>query len=260
MRRIGRVLLPVLFWLGVWQLTAAAVGQELLLPGPAAVFVGYQAEGSLGRRLLELAAGAVFWQTALASLLRIFGGLLLGVALGALLAGLTAWVPLLDWVLTPAVKVVRATPVASFILLVYLWVERGRVPGLISALMVLPVVWGNVTRGIAETDPQLLELARAYGFGRGRTLRRIYIPSVLPYFASGCRTALGLAWKAGVAAEVLCQPQNAIGTQIYNTKYYLETPSLFAWTLVVIALSFLLEWAVGGLLRRAEGPEGGRRP
>ena len=250
MRRIGRVLLPVLFWLGVWQLTAAAVGQELLLPGPAAV----------GRRLLELAAGAVFWQTALASLLRIFGGLLLGVALGALLAGLTAWVPLLDWVLTPAVKVVRATPVASFILLVYLWVERGRVPGLISALMVLPVVWGNVTRGIAETDPRLLELARAYGFGRGRTLRRIYIPSVLPYFASGCRTALGLAWKAGVAAEVLCQPQNAIGTQIYNTKYYLETPSLFAWTLVVIALSFLLEWAVGGLLRRAEGLEGGRRP
>ena len=250
MRRIGRVLLPELFWLGVWQLAAAAVGQELLLPGPAAV----------GRRLLELAAGAVFWQTALASLLRIFGGLLLGVALGALLAGLTAWVPLLDWVLTPAVKVVRATPVASFILLVYLWVERGRVPGLISALMVLPVVWGNVTRGIAETDPRLLELARAYGFGRGRTLRRIYIPSVLPYFASGCRTALGLAWKAGVAAEVLCQPQNAIGTQIYNTKYYLETPSLFAWTLVVIALSFLLEWAVGGLLRRAEGPEGGRRP
>lgn len=250
MRRIGRVLLPVLFWLGVWQLAAAAVGQELLLPGPAAV----------GRRLLELAAGAAFWQTALASLLRIFGGLLLGVALGALLAGLTAWVPLLDWVLTPAVKVVRATPVASFILLVYLWVERGRVPGLISALMVLPVVWGNVTRGIAETDPRLLELARAYGFGRGRTLRRIYIPSVLPYFASGCRTALGLAWKAGVAAEVLCQPQNAIGTQIYNTKYYLETPSLFAWTLVVIALSFLLEWAVGGLLRRAEGLEGGRRP
>lgn len=240
MRRIGRVLLPVLFWLGVWQLAAAAVGQELLLPGPAAV----------GRRLLELAAGAVFWQTALASLLRIFGGLLLGVALGALLAGLTAWVPLLDWVLTPAVKVVRATPVASFILLVYLWVERGRVPGLISALMVLPVVWGNVTRGIAETDPRLLELARAYGFGRGRTLRRIYIPSVLPYFASGCRTALGLAWKAGVAAEVLCQPRLAIGTQVYRAKITLETPDLFAWTAVVIALSFLLEYALGLLFRR----------
>ena len=250
MRRIGRVLLPVLFWLGVWQLTAAAVGQELLLPGPAAV----------GRRLLELAAGAVFWQTALASLLRIFGGLLLGVALGALLAGLTAWVPLLDWVLTPAVKVVRATPVASFILLVYLWVERGRVPGLISALMVLPVVWGNVSRGIRETDPRLLEQAGALRFSRLKTVRLVYLPSVRPYFLSAVVTSLGLAWKSGVAAEVLCRPAWAVGTQIVQARDYLETPSLFAWTLVVIALSFLLEWAVGGLLRRAEGPEGGRRP
>ena len=246
MKRIGKILLPLLFWLGAWQLAASAVGQDLLLPGPAAV----------GSRLLALAATAPFWQTALASLGRILGGLLLGVLAGTLLAGLSAAVPLLDWLLTPAVKVVRATPVASFILLVYLWVARGQVPGLISALMVLPVVWGNVTRGIAETDPQLLELARAYGFGRGKTLVLVYAPSVLPYFASGCRTALGLAWKAGVAAEVLCQPQNAIGTQIYNTKFYLETPSLFAWTLVVLALSFLLEWAVGGLLKRLEGPEG----
>ena len=68
---------------------------------------------------------------------------------------------------------------------------------------------------------------------------------------------LGLAWKAGVAAEVLCLPKNAIGAQVYYAKIYLETPSLFAWTLAVIALSFLLEWAVGLLLRRLEG--GGMR-
>ena len=240
MRRIGRVLLPVLFWLGVWQLTAAAVGQELLLPGPAAV----------GRRLLELAAGAVFWQTALASLLRIFGGLLLGVALGALLAGLTAWVPLLDWVLTPAVKVVRATPVASFILLVYLWVERGRVPGLISALMVLPVVWGNVGRGIRETDPKLLEQAGALRFSRLKTVRLVYLPSVRPYFLSAVVTSLGLAWKSGVAAEVLCRPAWAVGTQIVQARDYLETPSLFAWTLVILLLSLTLEKLLSALLNR----------
>ncbi len=243
MKRLLRTALPLAFWLGVWQLAAGAVGQEFLLPGPATV----------GRRLLELAATVAFWETTFHSLVRVFGGLLAGALAGTLLAGLSAVVPLLGWLFTPAVKVIRATPVASFILLVYLWVERGMVPGLISALMVLPVLWGNVTKGIAETDPQLLELARAYGFGRGKTLGRIYIPSVMPYFASACRTALGLAWKAGVAAEVLCQPKSAIGTQIFNTKYYLETPSLFAWTLMVIALSFLLEWAVGGLLKRLEG-------
>ena len=242
MKKAYRVLLPLLFWTGVWQLAAAAVGKELLLPAPLAV----------GRRLLELCGTGAFWLTAGASLGRILLGLLAGVVLGTLLAGLTSALPWADCLLSPAVKVIRATPVASFIILVLLWVETGRVPGVISALMVLPVVWGNVSRGWAETDPQLLELARAYRFGR-----RVYVPSVLPYFASGCRTALGLAWKAGVAAEVLCLPKNAIGAQVYYAKIYLETPSLFAWTLAVIALSFLLEWAVGLLLRRLEG--GGMR-
>ena len=240
MRRIGRVLLPVLFWLGVWQLAAAAVGQELLLPGPAAV----------GRRLLELAAGAVFWQTALASLLRIFGGLLLGVALGALLAGLTAWVPLLDWVLTPAVKVVRATPVASFILLVLLWTGRNQVPAVISGLMVLPVVWENLTQGIRSTDQQLLELSRAYRFSRGKTVRLVYLPSLKPYLLSAVTTAMGLAWKSGVAAEVLCLPRPGIGTEINHAKQAFETADLFAWTAVVICLSLLMERFLTQLIQR----------
>ena len=96
-------------------------------------------------------------------------------------------------------------------------------------------------------------MGRAYRFGRWKTVRLIYAPSVLPYFASGCHTAMGLAWKAGVAAEVLCVPKLAIGTQVYFSKIYLETPSLFAWTIVVVALSFLLERVIGGLLRRLEG-------
>ena len=148
------------------------------------------------------------------------------------------------------VKVIRATPVASFIVLVLLWAPTGRVPAIISALMVLPVLWGNVRRGITQTDPLLLEAARAYRFSRGRTLRLVYLPSVFPYFASGCSTGLGLAWKSGVAAEVLCQPALAIGTALYRAKITLETTSLFAWTIVVIALSFLLESVLGLLFRR----------
>ena len=139
------------------------------------------------------------------------------------------------------VRIVRATPVASFIVLMLLWVRTAFLPSLISALMVLPILWGNVTRGIRETDPLLLEMGEVYGFGFWKQKRLIYLPSVLPYFTSGCKTALGLAWKSGVAAEVLCLPKQAIGTQVYYSKIYLETPSLFAWTLVVIILSFFVE-------------------
>ena len=241
MKILKNTLIPLAFWLIVWQVIAAIVGKQLLLPGPWTVAV----------RLAELIATNHFWHAAGLTLLRIFVGMAVGAVLGTLIAVLTCASKWCDRLLSPMVKVIRATPVASFILLVLLWVSTGRVPGVISALMALPVVWGNVSKGIKETDPQLLELAKAYRFGRGKTWKLIYVPSAAPYFAAGVETALGLAWKAGVAAEVLCYPKWAIGSEIYHARLNFETPDLFAWTLVVIALSFLVEIALVKLLRKA---------
>ena len=81
----------------------------------------------------------------------------------------------------------------------------------------------------------------------------------MPALKAACLTALGLAWKSGIAAEVLSQPKKAIGTNIYYSKVYLETPELFAWTASVIALSFLLETVVKRLLARQKNAEGGAK-
>ena len=252
MKTVKNVVVPLVFWLAVWQIAAWMVGgsltdgaglQEklLLLPGPWTVLctlAGLVGEGS-------------FWLISALTLLRIFAGLLIGVVLGTVIAVLTSVSAWCDRILSPLVKVIRATPVASFILLILLWVKTGRVPGVISALMVLPVVWGNVSKGIRQTDPMLLEMAKAYRFDGWKRLRLIYIPSVAPYFNAGVETGLGLAWKAGVAAEVLCHPKLAVGTQVYVSKLNLETPDLFAWTAVVILLSFLVETVLVRLLRKA---------
>lgn len=241
MKTIKNILIPLAFWLVVWQIIARIVGKNLLLPGPWTVAV----------RLAELIVTADFWHAAALTLLRIFAGMAAGAVLGTVIAVLTCASRWCERLLSPLVKVVRATPVASFILLVLLWVSTGRVPGVISALMVLPVIWGNVSKGIRETDNKLLELAKAYRFGKGKTLKIIYVPSVAPYFTAGVETALGLAWKAGVAAEVLCYPKWAIGAEIYHARLNFETPDLFAWTLVVILLSFLVESVLVKLLRKA---------
>ena len=244
-----RKLLPPAFWLGVWQFGAWLIdlsmngrGNELLLPYPMTV----------AKTLLNLARTSHFWLSTGYSLGRIVAGMILGTLLGLLLAALTCFSPLADELLSPAIKVIRATPVASFILLVLLWVYRDWVPVVIAALMVLPVVWGNVSRGIRETDPQLLELARAYRFYRQKTIRLIYLPSLQPYLLSAVTTSMGLAWKSGAAAEILCLPKLSIGTQIYNTKYYFEVPELFAWTACVVTLSMLMEWALNKALSQIQ--------
>ena len=238
------LLLPPVFWLGVWQLCALLVdrsmggrGNELLLPYPATVLAA----------LTHLAGTGEFWESVLLSLLRVLAGLVVGAGLGGLAAALTCASAWADRLLSPAIRVVRAAPVASFILLVLLWTGRDQVPVVIVALMVLPVVWDSLSQGIRATDAQWLELARAYRFSRWKTVRLIYLPGLRPHLSAALTTATGLAWKSGVAAEVLCLPSTALGTEIYQTKYYLEIPELFAWTGVAVALSLLLEH----LLRRA---------
>ena len=84
-------------------------------------------------------------------------------------------------------------------------------------------------------------MAAVYGMPRRRRLTAITVPSVMPYFMAACRSALGMAWKAGVAAEVIGVTRNSVGRELYYAKIYLETADLFAWTAVVVVMSLLLE-------------------
>ena len=243
MKRGGRILswaAVLLFWLAVWQLAAYRVGTSLLLPSPAAVL----------RRAARLAASADFWETVAVTLLRISLGSIGGIVLGALIAVLTSRFRLLHALLSPLLTVIKSTPVASFIILALIWMGRDILPSFISLLMVLPLVWTNVSAGIASTDRALLQVAQVFGFSRWKTLLRVYVPSVMPYFASACRAALGLAWKAGIAAEVLTLPKRSIGSRLYESKLYLETVDLFAWTLVVIICSLTIERLAMSVLLR----------
>lgn len=235
-------LLATLFWLVVWHMLAVRWDNFLLLPTPLQVL----------RRMGELAVTAQFWQIVAVSVGRILLGALSAMALGVLLAVLTTASSVAEALAAPAMTVIQATPVASFAILVLLWMDRDLVPALICGMMVLPVVWNNVCTGIRSTDPQLLEMARVYRLPRLRILRRIYVPSVLPYFRAACSASLGLGWKAGVAAEVLTVPKSSIGRMISEGKLYMLTEDLFVWTLTVVLLSLLLQKVMLYLVRGGE--------
>ena len=248
LRKTLRALAVLLFWLLIWQLAAVLAGQELLLPSPPQV----------ARRLLLLAGEGEFWLTLGRSILRVLAGIVSAVLLGIVLALLTHRSAALRALLSPLMTLVKSTPVASFIILALVWLGRDVVPLFIAALMVLPVVWANVSAGLDGIDPQLLELARVYRLPRGRVLRRITLPSVLPHLRAALCSALGLGWKAGVAAEVLTVPARSIGKRIYEAKVYLETTELFAWTAAVVLLSLVIEGLLLRLVRRL-GKGGGAR-
>ena len=227
----------LLLYLLLWTTAARAVDVPLLLPAPAAVMT----------RLLSLLPQRTFWLTLGGTLLRTLEAYVLGVALAVLLAALCCRFRAADLLLSPLLSAVRATPVTSFIVLALVWLSSARVPVLTGLLMTLPVVYSAVVQAVRAVDPRLLEMARMYGFGAAGTLRHVIVPSALPAFIESCLAAIGLCWKAVVAAEVIGVPRLAVGSRLYEAKIYLETDSLLAWTLTIVLLSVLLE----ALLRRA---------
>ncbi len=212
--------------------------REVLLASPLSTLA------ALGRICLQ----RDFWEAIAASLGRITLGFCLGTGVGALLAALSHRFSRVRRLLAPFFAVVKSVPVASFVILALLWVRGSGLSVFISFLMALPIVFRNVSRGFSRVDPNLLEMAKVFRIKPGQVLRYIYVPRIAPYFASACSTALGLCWKSGVAAEVIGLPRRAIGTRLYETKIYLDTPRTFAWTLVIVAISFAGEKVFSYLL------------
>ncbi len=219
------------FWVAVWQLVSLLVGEVLLVPSPGVVL----------RTLLTLARTLAFWQVTGASLLRMVVGFAGGVLGGCVAAVLTTTSRAADALLSPVLRVVRAAPVASFVILALVWIPTGRLPAFIAFMMVVPVVWDAMAEGLRRQDRDLLEVATVFQFGWWQTLMRVRIPSLLPFFTMACTTGIGLAWKSGVAAEVISRPGLSIGGRLQDAKIYLNTPEVFAWTITAVTLSMLLE-------------------
>ena len=226
-----RRMMAVGFWLAVWQAAAMAIGQEVFLVSPVQAL----------RCLLRLLPQADFWHRVGFSAGRILLGFGLGVVCSAALAVAAEICPAAEILIAPVLQLVKATPVASFIILALVWVRGSSLSVLISFLMVLPVLYGAVRTGIRAADPQLLEMAKVFRLPLGRRLRAVWLPAVLPAFRQGCSVALGICWKSGVAAEVIGLPNGSIGDALYRAKITLSTGELFAWTFVIILLSAAFE-------------------
>ena len=239
--RLAAVLAP-LFWFGILSGIAALLDNPLILPQPWQIIV----------RLAELCLTGDFYRTVALSLLRILAGLGIGVAIGSLI-GLTSFLfPLLRALLRPLLTVVRSTPVASLVILIWSMVGGKNLPFFIAALMVIPIAADQLITGLDSASPTLREVVSVYGIPPLRSLLIYRLPAALPYFFGAIVTSAGFAWKAGIAAEILATAKNSIGLMIYDSKVYMETADLWAWTLTVILMSLLLETVVKKTLQAIE--------
>ena len=230
----------VLAWLFLWQIASVWLGHELLLVSPLRTL----------ETLIYLVQQPEYWYSIGVSLYRIMLGFLLAFLFGAVLAFLAWRIPLLYDFLAPMISVMKATPVASFIILALLWVGGKYISTLCSFVMGMPIIYSNIYQGLCSIDRKLLEVGQIFQLSRKRQILQIYVPSLKPYLISAFMVGVGFCWKSGVAAEVIGLPKHTIGEHLYNAKVYLETPELFAWTVTIIILSVSIEKLLVCLLHK----------
>ena len=246
-RRFARKAGIIAFWLAIWQLLDVIIDNRLVLAGPIRV----------AQALVEQIGQPDFWVICGASFGRIALGFLLSFVVGFLLALMSCRHRLFRDFVDPIISLLRTIPVASFIILLLIWVGNQALTVFLAFFIVLPLIYTNMVTGFESVDRQMLEMARVYGLSRWRTFLYIFRPAFMPFLMSSTKISLGMTWKSGIMAEVLATPKPSIGKEMATARTFLATPDLLAWTVVVMVLSFLFEKAFMELLKRANRPLGG---
>lgn len=230
-KKYGVRFLVILFWLSLWEFLYRFIDNKVFLTSPKTVLQ------TLGELLMEQS----FWQTIGFSFTRIVIGFMIAIFIGTILGVLAYNFWIIEELISPFFIVMKAVPVASFVILSLLWINTKNLSVLISFLMVLPIIYTNLLQGLRNADKKLLEMVKVFRVSNMRKIKAIYIPSLLPYFMSAIKVGLGFCWKAGIAAEVIGIPNGSIGERLYEAKLYLMTDELLAWTLVIVVISMIFE-------------------
>lgn len=207
------------------------VGYSILCPSPWLTLT----------KLWGLVGQASFWLSIATTLGRISTGFLTATATAVVVAVLSHLSKPVGQLLSPLILVFKSVPVASFTILILIWFSSSYLAIIIAFIMVMPLVYSNVLTAIEHLDPDLNQMATLFNLTAYTKIRYVLLPQIIPYFRSACLVGLGMSFKAGIAAELIGLPKNSIGEQLYAAKLYLDTPSVFAWTVAIVILCFWYE-------------------
>lgn len=225
--KITAVFLALLFW----QAISMILNEVILMVSPIQVI----------KRLIEFMLEMNFWKSISWSLSRIAIGFILGLFSGILLGIFAGKFKPIEIMISPYIVSIKTVPVASFIIIALLWLNNSRLSILISFLMAFPIIYSNVLNGFKNTDEKLLSMAKSFKLSTYKKYIYIYLPQLKTYIISSAEASIGMAWKSGIAAEVIGLPDGSMGEKLYEAKIYLETSDLFAWTLAIVLVSLLSE-------------------
>ena len=234
LKRLSSALYPLgaaAFIIALWAITAAAVGEELLVPSIGATLRGLG--DMLGEKATYAAVGGTIW--------RALAGWAIALVAAAVFAALAIACKPAKKLFAPFMSVMRSVPTMSVIMLALLWVTSGQMPLVVTFMTLFPVQYSAMIAASEAVDPKLIEMAKIYRVPARTRVFRMYLPCMTPQIVEGVRSTLSLTLKVTIAAEVLAQTRDSIGAGMMQSQSFLQTDRILGWTVIAIVAGALAE-------------------
>ncbi len=229
--KIGKKIFVLIVYIILWQVLSVVIDNKIVIAGPKEVV----------NALIEIVQTKLFLTIVLTSIKNILTGFIVAFVVGIIFAFIGLASSFFRMLVEPLMHIFKVVPVASFIILLLIWSGSNGLSLWISFIIALPIIYLNVLEALLSVDKKLVQMADVFRMSITNRVLYLYLLQIKQRIGNASSLALGMCFKAGIAAEVIGVAKNTLGEQIYLSKIYLETDKLFAWTLVIIILSYVLE-------------------
>src|SRR6516225_89343 len=179
----------------------------------------------------------------------IFGGYILAVIVGVIIAIAFSWSSTTEAAVMPLLVSLNMIPKVALGPLFIVWFSYGIMPNTIIAFSIsfFPILL-NTARGFREVEPELLELVRSVRSSKWQTFIKIQLPSALPYIFSGMKVGAILAVAGAIVGEFLGSARG-LGYLMIQVQSSLDTPAMVMAVVLLTLLGVGLYGLVLGLER-----------
>ncbi len=231
----------VLGFLGFWQAFVTVFDiKRFVLPGPWSI-VKHMADDP-----------SFYVSNARATLWEAFLGFTLSFVVAMILAAIMARSRFVERAGLPISVLIQVTPIIAYAPAIVIWLG----PGLRSILTITALVCFvpflvNGIAGLRSVDPLLLELARSVDTSELEILRRLRIPSSLPYLLSAAKINVGLSLIGAVLGEFFALTANGLGYAVKVAQSRNLVDQLWGSIFTLALLGSVATLLISGLERMA---------
>ena len=240
MKKIEKILVPLIFWFVIFWGLSLIVNNPILFPSPYAVLV------KMSEKLISYSFWLLFFKTGL----KIVFALILSQSLGVIFAYLSYRSSFMRGISDSFMAFVKTSPVAVLTIILLVWLPASLISIFLVILVVLPQTYLSLLSSLDNIDRDVREMLDIFRVGSKNRLKYVYGRLMFQTLLSSFSFVWGFAWKSGISGEIISQARQSFGNLFYQAKIYLEIDELFAYSILLVLLTFLLEKLILYLIRR----------